>query len=158
MVPVFWLLLNPAFAASWFCLHPSPTQQAMRLGVHWEETEPGQLSPNEQQHIPYHMTSSLAVKGKELFVLMVFVFPNNHFMCWDPAVQSWLITCLLMGSSGLISFCFASVQRFILTYLTTLSQTERLLSWFLPSSYPMGEGSELVEGLCCCMAMVSYPV
>lgn len=45
----------------------------------------------DQRHVPYHMISCSEIKaqGKEeeagIFVVLVFVFSSNHYMCWGPA-------------------------------------------------------------------------
>lgn len=125
-----------------------------KAGMHWKlgGNSARRAGPNWTRGycVPYGVSS--AKKGKEekkeMFVVMVFVFTNSHFMCWGSALHSWLITCLLRGSSELIAFCFASVNSFSLTYFTTLSQSIRLLRCFLLSPYPMEEGSKEIEGLC----------
>jgi len=58
---------------------------AARCTRNWEGTQPGQLTPNDQRDVPYHMMSCSTYKvggrrrKRKTLGVTVFVFPSNSY-------------------------------------------------------------------------------
>lgn len=97
--PMFSLLLSSACPALRLSLFPTlfPFLSLSALGCRWERscerTQPGQLTQTDQRHITCHKTSGPVRKaegkkeGVGTSVVMVCVFPSNHYVCEGPAFQ-----------------------------------------------------------------------
>jgi len=84
---MFWLLLSSAYIEPRpFLLLTPPHQGDWGCTRSWEGTQLGQLTPTDQRDVLYRMTSCSAMKAVErrrrgeMFRVMVFVFPSNHYM------------------------------------------------------------------------------
>jgi len=90
---MFSLLLSCAYTASRPFLLLTPPHQQVSSGCtrSWEGTQLGQLTPTDENNIPYHTMSCSACKAGErgrkwgTFGVMAFLFSSSHYAWWSPA-------------------------------------------------------------------------
>lgn len=152
---MFWHLLNSAFTTLMLfffplCSSKFPSPPVSRLGVsnNWEEKRLGQPIWTHQRDILYQVT--LSSESFRTFTVIMFVFPSNCYMYWDPALQDVANICLLM--EGIVnSFCALFAHVAFASPLNCFYVNPWV---FLPSFYFLFNPQEMEvnESFCGCVA------
>lgn len=120
---------------------PPPRRLVWARGC--EGMQPGQPSPIDRGtfHTMWRSAQHKLAQAKEeegeMFLVIVFVFPRSHWVCWGPAF--WKVAEHL--PSGLLKH---TASAFPIKLPLSLSMS--LLIFLLSSPHLVGEGSEQVTG------------